>query len=114
MGKPEAKLYMERFQELKQRREIDDRVQNLGSYGLEAANAKDWPQAVRDFKEAIELCGLCASREDLHRNLGLIYILKGDQEEGRRELEMALKIKPNDRDARKALESLPSKETTPD
>ena len=108
-GKPEAKLYMERFEELKQQREIDDRVQTLGSYGLEAANARDWPQAVAHFKEAIDLCGQCASSADLHRNLGLIYILKGDVVEGKRELEITLKIKPNDTDARKALESLPVK-----
>lgn len=110
-GKPEAKLYMERFEELKQEREIDDRVQTLGSYGLEAARAKDWPQAVAHFKEAIDLCGQCPSNADLHRNLGLIYILKGDLAEGKRELETTLKIKPNDTDARRALESLPVKKT---
>ena len=85
----------------------------MGSYGLEAANARDWPQAVTDFKEAIELCGQCASSVDLHRNLGLIYILKGEVEEGKKELEVVLRIKPNDTDARKALQSLSGKETTP-
>jgi tetratricopeptide (TPR) repeat protein len=113
IGKPEAKLYMERFQDLKLQVETDDRVQKLGSYGLEAANARDWPQAVARFKEAIDLCGQCASSADLHRNLGLIYVLKGDIESGRNELETALGIKPNDMDARKALESLPPKKTAP-
>src|SRR5438552_3031064 len=113
-GQPEAKVFLERFRSLKQQREINDRIQNLGSYGLELANAKDWPQAVRNFQEAIEMCGQCASSVDLHRNLGLIYILKGDLEEGKRELETVLRIKPNDRDARKALQSLPSKEPKPD
>ena len=113
-GQPEAKVFLERFRSLKQQREINDRIQNLGSYGLELANAKDWPQAVRNFQEAIEMCGRCASSVDLHRNLGLIYILKGDLEEGKRELETVLRIKPNDRDARKALQSLPSKEPKPD
>jgi superkiller protein 3 len=114
VGKPEAKVFLERFQNLKQQREVNDRIQKLGSYGLEAANARDWPQAVKNFKEAIELCGLCASGEDLHRNLGLIYVLKGEVEEGRRELETALRIKPNDADARRALESLPNKDRAPD
>jgi len=112
-GKPEAKVFLERFQNLKQQREVNDRIQKLGSYGLEAANARDWPQAVTDFKEAIELCGQCASSVDLHRNLGLIYILKGEVEEGKKELEVVLRIKPNDTDARKALQSLSGKETTP-
>jgi tetratricopeptide (TPR) repeat protein len=117
VGRPEAKVFLERFQNLKQQREVDDRIQKLGSYGLEAANVRDWPQAVKNFKEAIELCGLCASGEDLHRNLGLIYVLKGEVEEGRRELETALRIKPDDADARRALESLPKlpkKDRAPD
>jgi len=112
-GKPEAKLYLDRFEALKQQREVDDRVHTLGSYGLEAANARDWPQAVAHFKEAIDLCGDCPSRADLHRNLGLIYILKGEIENGRNELETALRIKPNDTDARKALETLPVKKAAP-
>lgn len=112
-GRPEAKLYMERFEALKQQIENDDRVQKLGSYGLEAASARDWPQAVANFKEAINLCGQCPSSADLHRNLGLIYVLKGDIENGRNELETVLRIKPDDMDAHKALESLPPKRTAP-
>jgi tetratricopeptide (TPR) repeat protein len=114
MGKPEAKVFLERFQILKQQREVNDRIQKLGSYGLEAAKARDWPQAVKNFKEAIELCDPCASAEDLHRNLGLIYVLKGDVEQGKQELEAALKIKPDDADARRALESLRGQHKAPD
>ncbi len=113
-GSPDAKVFLERFQNLKQQREVNDRIQKLGSYGLESANAKDWPQAVKNFKEALELCGLCASAEDLHRNLGLILVLKGEIEVGRQELEKALRLKPDDADARRALESLPKKEPPPD
>src|SRR5229473_2002768 len=71
VGRPEAKVFLERFQNLKQQREVNDRIQKLGSYGLEAAEAKDWPQAVADFKEAIELCGQCTSNVDLHRSFPL-------------------------------------------
>jgi len=113
MGSPEANIYLERFQSLKKQRELEDRVQKLGSYGLEAAKARDWPQAVKDFKEAIELCDPCASREDLHRNLGLIYVLSGESELGRAELEAALRINPNDTDAQRALASLTDKGTAP-
>src|SRR5260370_2145069 len=113
VGSPESKVFLERFQTLKQQREVNDRIQKLGSYGLEAAEAQDWPQAVKNFKEALELCGLCASGEDLHRNLGLIYVLKGEVEAGRGELETALKLKPDDADARRALQSLPEKNSAP-
>lgn len=112
-GNPEGKVYLKRFEEQKRQREINDRVQHLGSYGLEAANGRDWPRAVADFREAIELCGNCASLEDLHRNLGLIYILMGDPVEGRRELELALSIRPGDTDARKALEAIQTTQTAP-
>jgi superkiller protein 3 len=112
-GKPEAKVFLERFQTLKQQREVNDRIQKLGSYGLEAAEAKDWPQAIKNFEEALELCGLCTSAEDLHRNLGLIYVLRGEVEAGRRELELALKLRPDDADARRALRSLPKKNCAP-
>ena len=112
-GKPEAKVFLERFQSLKQQREVNDRIQKLGSYGLEAAEAKDWPQAIKNFEEALELCGLCTYSEDLHRNLGLIQVLKGEIEAGRRELETALKLRPDDADARRALESLPKKDSAP-
>src|SRR6266436_4151184 len=113
VGSPEANVFLKRFQTLKQQREVNDRIQKLGSYGLEAAEAKDWPQAVKNFKDALELCGLCASGEDLHRNLGLIYVLGGEVETGRRELETALRLKPDDADARRALESLPKKDSAP-
>lgn len=112
-GNPEAKAFMDRFQKIKNEREVEDRVKLLGSLGLEAAKVKDWPQAVSDFKEALELCGQCASSADLHRNLGLIYGLKGDIEAGKRELETALKIKPDDADARRALVSLQNRENSP-
>ena len=106
-------MFLERFQSLKQQREVNDRIQKLGSYGLEAAEAKDWPQAIKNFEEALELCGLCTYSEDLHRNLGLIQVLKGEIEAGRRELETALKLRPDDADARRALESLPKKDSAP-
>ncbi len=112
-GKPDAAVYMRRFQDLKQGQARDDRVKNLGSYALEAANAHDWKTAIADLKEAIDLCVGCDSVEDLHRGLGLIYILAGETELGRRELETALKIKPNDTDARKALDSLSTKKPDP-
>jgi len=114
VGRPEAKVFLERFQNLKQQREVNDRIQKLGSYGLEAANTRDWPQAVADFKEAIELCAQCTSIVDLHLNLGLIYILKGDLEEGKRELENSAEDQTERCRCAQSLQSLSNKETTPD
>jgi tetratricopeptide (TPR) repeat protein len=107
-GKPQAKLYLERFQALEESRQLTDRIQQLGNFGLEAANARNWDQAVAQITEALELCKQCPQRADLHRNLGLIYCRKGDLENGYRELRIALKLRPDDADALKAIEILES------
>ena len=106
-------MYLERFQGLKQGRQLNDRVEKLGSYALEAAKAHDWPKAIADFKEAIDLCVQCASAADLHRNLGVVYVLAGKPDLGRQELQAALKLRPDDADARRALESLPGDKANP-
>jgi tetratricopeptide (TPR) repeat protein len=106
----EAQQYMERFQALEKSQQLFDRVQALGNFAIEAANAQNWPQALEQMKEAIQLCGQCAESGHLHRNLGLIYCRTGNTQEGEKELRAALQINPHDEDARKALallENLP-------
>ena len=71
------------------------------AFGLEAASARNWTQALEDLKQALELCGNCRFGADLHRNLGLVYLRTGDTPDGTRELEVALKLNPDDDDARK-------------
>ena len=78
----------------------DQRVRDLQ---IEAANAQNWPQAVEQMKEAIELCGQCPQSAHLHRNLGLMYCRTGNTQEGEKELHAALQIDPHDKDAQKAL-----------
>ena len=110
---PAAEQYMQRFRELEQRNQLFDRVQALGNFALEAANAQNWPQAVEQMKEAIQLCGQCAQSAHLHRNLGLIYCRTGNRQEGEKELSTALEIDPHDVDARKALAVLANLAATP-
>jgi len=103
---PEAQQYMERFQALEKSHRLFDRVQALGNFAIEAANAQNWPQAVEQMKEAIQLCGQCAEGAHLHRNLGLIYCRTGNRQDGEKELRAALELDPRDQDARKALAQL--------
>jgi tetratricopeptide (TPR) repeat protein len=109
-GKPEAKEYMNRFDQLEKQRQLTDRVQQLGNFGLEAANARNWPQAIEDLQEALQICSDCRFSADLHRDLGLIYCRKGDLQNGKRELEAALQLQPRDPDARQAMEVIASLE----
>ena len=110
---PEAEQYMERFRELEKSQRLFDRVQALGNFAIEAANAQNWPQALEQMKEAIQLCGQCAESAHLHRNLGLIYCRTGNRQDGEKELRAALQLDPHDEDAKKALAQLANLAPTP-
>jgi tetratricopeptide (TPR) repeat protein len=103
---PEAKQYQERFDALQKSQQIADRVSELGNFALEAANAQNWPQAVEQMNEAIQLCGDCPQGAHLHKNLGLFYGRTGNIDQATKELRTALQLAPNDIDARNALAML--------
>jgi tetratricopeptide (TPR) repeat protein len=100
---PEAKQYQDRFDTLQKSQQIADRVSELGNFALEAANAQNWPQAVEQMNEAIQLCGNCPQGAHLHKNLGLFYGRTGNVGEAKKELRTALELAPNDADAQNAL-----------
>jgi tetratricopeptide (TPR) repeat protein len=103
---PEAKQYQDRFDALQKSQQIADRVSELGNFALEAANAQNWPQAVEQMNEAIQLCGNCPQSAHLHKNLGLFYRRTGNIGEAKKELRTALQLAPNDADAQNALAML--------
>jgi tetratricopeptide (TPR) repeat protein len=103
---PEAKQYQDRFDALQKSQQIADRVSELGNFALEAANAGNWPQAVQQMNEAIQLCGNCPQSAHLHKNLGLFYGRTGNIGEAKKELRTALQLAPNDADAQNALARL--------
>jgi tetratricopeptide (TPR) repeat protein len=100
---PEAKKYQTRFDDLQREQQISDRVQQLGNFALEAANAQNWPQALEQMSQAIELCGNCEQAVHLHRNLGLFYARTGNIEGAEKELHKVLELSPGDNDAQRAL-----------
>jgi tetratricopeptide (TPR) repeat protein len=99
----EARQYQARFTELQQKRQITDRAETLGNFAIASAAAHDWQQAIAQFREALDVCGDCRSRGDLHKDLGLIYCRSGDFKDGLAELLQAKKIKPADPDIEQAL-----------
>ncbi|MGA8216267.1 MAG: tetratricopeptide repeat protein [Candidatus Sulfotelmatobacter sp.] len=103
---PEAKQYQDRFDALQKSQQIADRVSQLGNFALEAANAQNWPQAVEQMNEAIQLCGNCPQSAHLHKNLGFFYGRTGNIGEAKKELRTALQLAPNDADAQNALAML--------
>jgi Flp pilus assembly protein TadD len=55
------------------------------------------------LKEAIEVCGECQTRGELHKNLGLVYCRSGELKKGESELRTALTLIPGDPDVLQAL-----------
>jgi tetratricopeptide (TPR) repeat protein len=103
---PGAKQYQDRFEALQKEQQLADRVSELGNLAIEAADAKNWPQALLQMSEAIQLCGKCPQSSHLHKNLGLFYGRAGNVDEAKKELRTALELEPNDSDARNALAAL--------
>jgi tetratricopeptide (TPR) repeat protein len=103
---PDAKQYQDRFDTLQKNQQIADRVSELGNFALEEANAQNWPQAVEQMNEAIQLCGNCPQSAHLHKNLGLFYGRTGNIGEAKKELRTVLQLVPNDADAQNALAAL--------
>ena len=85
-----------------------DRAESLANIAVRTAKSRDWLKAVAQLKEALQLCGECRIRADLHKNLGLVYCHSGDLVNGERELRTALSMKPFDPDIQQALEVIES------
>ncbi|MEO8661872.1 MAG: tetratricopeptide repeat protein, partial [Bryobacteraceae bacterium] len=98
-----AAEYRRRFTQIQRTRQMTDRAETLGNFALSAADARDWPRAVSQSMEALEVCGDCRSKADLHKNLGLIYARSGEVENGIRELNLARDLKSSDPDIARAL-----------
>jgi tetratricopeptide (TPR) repeat protein len=100
---PGAQQYQQRFDDLQKQQQVTDQVGQLGNFAIEASNAQNWPQAIEQMQQAIQLCGACAESGHLHRNLGLFYCKTGKFEEAEAELKKALDLDPNDADAKSAI-----------
>jgi tetratricopeptide (TPR) repeat protein len=104
----QAELLRTRFQKMQQQNHIVDRAQSLGNFALASADAHDWPKAISQLKEAIQICGGCVARPQLHKDLGLIYCHSGDLKDGHAELLEAQRLAPHDADVEHALKLLDS------
>jgi tetratricopeptide (TPR) repeat protein len=99
----EAARFMARYTEVQKKRRIVDEAGTLGNDALASGTAHDWPEAIRQFQKAIEVCGACALKADLHKKLGLTDCQMGDLENGEKELRLARALKPADLGIEQAL-----------
>jgi tetratricopeptide (TPR) repeat protein len=99
----ESKKLQQEF-ETQKRKEADlTQVKALGNEAYVAANKQDWPEAIRLLKKALASCEDCELAAALHKNLGLALCNSGSLDECKQELQVALKLNPNDPDIVKAL-----------
>src|SRR5260370_32924274 len=108
----EAKELQNRFEALQAQQHIMDRAQTLGNFALASAAAHDWPQAISQLKEGLQLCGDCSALPLLRKDLGLIYCRSGDLKNGLAELLEAQKLTPNDADIEQAIRMIQSPRET--
>jgi len=109
MNSPDSGEYGARLQALQQKQQTIERVKELNNFALRAAEEQRWDQAVMQLQDAIDLCKQCVQLGVLRKNMGLIYARKGDTEQARKELQIALKLLPSGPDlmaAKQALDQL--------
>jgi tetratricopeptide (TPR) repeat protein len=103
----EARSLMKRFVEVRDEAATLDAVKTLGNQAYTASKQQNWEEAIRLLRQALAQCNGCTVAAGLHRNLGLALCESGNLQEGKQELQQALELDPNDRDAEAALKLLP-------
>jgi tetratricopeptide (TPR) repeat protein len=99
----EADRFMNRFAAVQKERRIIDRAETLANDAVASMQAHQLPEAIRQLKEAIEACGDCGVKADLHKKLGLIHCQAGDLDNGEKELRFAQASRPGDPEIERAL-----------
>src|ERR1700733_15235230 len=108
---PEESTKLRQEFETQKHKEADlAQVKSLGNEAVVAANKQDWPEAIRILKKALESCEDCEVAAALHKNLGLALCSNGNLDEGKQELQEALKLNPSDPDIVKALSVVAQKQ----
>lgn len=102
----QAKQIESRMRAVRESEMAVSRARLLSNSALQSAQKQDWEHAIRQLREALDICGECPDRSTLHRNLGLILAQSGDWDAARAELEQAKRLDPGDYDAALALEIL--------
>ena len=80
-----------------------DRAGTLWNFALAEAKNKRWAKAFDLFRQALDVCGTCPARAQIHKNLGLVYGHSGDFRNAERELLEAHRLLPDDAEIREAL-----------
>lgn len=89
---------------VREKENLVDQARTLAHDAIASMRADDWPEAMKTMKEAIQICGDCDIKADLHKNMGLISCNVGDLDQGEVELQLARALRPGDPQVERALE----------
>ena len=99
----QAREYSRRFAALKAEEQDTDRAGALWNFALAEANRERWSKAFDLFRQALDACGDCPARAQIHKNFGLVYGHSGDFPSAERELMKAQRLLPDDAEVQEAL-----------
>ncbi len=99
----ESRKLSKQFVALREQDAAVDRSKVIGNEAYGAYLGQDWPNAIRLYEEALQICDGCEAEEALRKNLGLTLCRSGDINAGGKELRRALALNPDDREVVKAL-----------
>ena len=85
----------------------------LNNFAIADGSRGNWQGAIAQLTEALLLCGNCAEEATLHKNLGLMYARSGDTPSAMQELNLALRLDPENVDARRAMDVLKALDRRP-
>ena len=102
----EYRELMQRFQQVRDKSKDLEAIKTLGNQAYQAWQQQNLPESIRLFREALASCDTCSISSSLHRDLGLVLCRNGQIDEGKAELQTALAMDPDDRDAAQALKIL--------
>ena len=103
-----AHEYRERFAALKAEEQDTDRAGTLWNFALAEADKERWDKAFALFRQALDACGNCPAKGQIHKNFGLVYGHAGDYASAAAELLKALELLPDDEEIQQALEVVQS------
>ncbi len=98
-----AREYLRQFAALKAEEQDTDRAGVLWNFALAEADQMRWDRAFGLFHQALEACGDCPTRGQIHKNFGLVYGHSGDYAKAAEQLSRALELHPGDEEIQRAL-----------
>ncbi len=110
-GDPDrGEAYLRQFAELKAEEQDTDRAGTLWNFALAEAKQERWERAFGLFEQALDVCGNCPARGEIHKNFGLVYGHSGDYARARAELLKAATLLPRDTEVRQALDIIDARD----